>query len=534
VELFTRTKSAITLFLERQTNKRKTKALLESQQRYDLAVDGAHDGIWDINFQTGEVFYSSNWKRMLGYDDNEVANRFGVWEAMVHPDDIERSLAAIHEHWEKKTPFYYSEHRLRTKTGDYKWVFSRGKAVWDDNGKVVRMAGSTTDVTQRRTLELQLRQAQQMESIGRLAAGVAHDFNNLLTAIVGQVSLGRLKLPPEAPAREAFDKIEKASLQAADFCKTMMTYAGKGCYTIERVDLNEIVTQIAELVQHSISKKIGLRLDLSSQAMMVEGDASQLRHVMMNLFINGTEAIGDGSGQIIVRTAMVAPTPEQVSAAIIHSESPASKYIQLEVEDTGCGMSAEVLEKIFEPFFTTKITGRGLGLAAVIGVVKSHDGCLTVASELGKGTTFRILLKQVEGPATQLSPAPVITGLWRGSGTILLIEDEPGVREMSALMLKELGFEVLVAEDGQHGVDAFKQNCHKISAVILDWNMPRLNGEEAFTQIRAIDPTARVLLASGYSELEAIKKFKGRGLSGFLQKPYRFTDLITKLRECLG
>ncbi|MEI7731382.1 MAG: response regulator [Verrucomicrobiota bacterium] len=533
VELYARAKSALVMFHDRVGIRDANLALRESKQRYDLAVNGVSEGIFDINFQTGEVFYSTNWKKILGYADDEVPNRFGIWENLVHPDDHERVLNIIHEHWEKHTPYYSSEHRLRAKNGEYKWVYSRGCAVWDERGKVVRMAGSTTDITQRRALEVQLRQAQQMESIGRLAAGVAHDFNNLLTTIVGQANLARMHLPADSPVRDNCEKIERTAMQAADFCKKMLAYAGQGCYAAEHADLSILTAQIAEIVQHSISKKINIRYDLATQPLVVEADTAQLRHVIMNLLINASEAIGDTLGAIAIRTALTKPTPEELAAAVITSQTPAAEYALLEIEDTGCGMPAETVEKIFEPFYTTKLTGRGLGLSAVLGIVKSHDGILSVTSQSGKGTLFKIWFKRVDAPPSPASISMETAEKWQGSGVILLVEDEPAIREMTSLMIKEIGFDVIVAENGVRGVEMFRENQQRIKLVIMDWNMPLMNGEEAFLIIREIAPDAKVLLASGYSEQEAFRRFQGRGLTGFLQKPYRFIDLVQKLQICM-
>src|SRR5260221_8296887 len=238
VELYGRVKSALLLYHERMHHREKTRALLESKQRYELAVNGVNDGIWDLNFLTNEVYFSPQWKKNLGYEDHELPNLIGVWEKLIHPDDKEATLAVIHEHWAKKTAFYSDEHRLQTKSGEYKWVFSRGRAAWDENEKAIRMTGSTTDISQRRMLEKQLRQSQQMESIGRLAAGIAHDFNNLLAAVLGHASFVRLHLATDSPLQPNLEGIEKASTRAADLCKQMLAYTGEGNYAVDEADAN--------------------------------------------------------------------------------------------------------------------------------------------------------------------------------------------------------------------------------------------------------------------------------------------------------
>jgi PAS domain S-box-containing protein len=535
VELYGRVKSALLLYHERIRNREKTRALIESQQRYDLAVTGVNDGIWDLDLVNHTIYYSPQWKQNLGYHDEELPSQIGVWEHLIHPEDKQKTLAAIHEHWEERTPFYSSEHRLMTKSGEFKWVFSRGRAVWDKNGKVLRMTGSTTDISQRRLLENQLRQAQQMESIGRLAAGIAHDFNNLLAAVLGHASFMRLHVSADSPLQPSLDCIEKASNRAAELCKQMLAYAGKGTYSVEELEANALVNDTVSLIKISISKKISLNLVRSPQPVRIKADVAQVRQVLMNLVLNAAEAIGDQPGSIVIRTSTLKPTPETLAAAVFKPKSVAKEYVQIEVVDSGSGMSKETQQKIFEPFFTTKFTGRGLGLAAVLGIVKAHNGLLQLSSQPGKGTTFKILMPLLEGAAIAPRPEAVpATELWHGSGTVLLVDDEASVRESTRNLLTELGFTVLLAENGEQGLHTFGSHVKEIVAVILDLTMPRLNGEEVFEQIRKMRPQLPVLLSSGYNEENTMEHFIGKGLSGFLQKPFSINELAAKLHQCLS
>ena len=534
VELFGRVKSALLLFQERMRTRRKTQELLESQERYDLAVNGANDGIWDLNLQTNQAYFSPTWIEMLGYEINDLPPLKSAWDDLVHPEDRDRVLAALQEHWQHQTPFYSSEHRLRTKSGDYKYVFVRGRAIWNESGQVIRMAGSTTDITARKHLETQLRQAQQMESIGRLAAGVAHDFNNLLTAILGHVNLGKRSLPEDSPVQLNFEKIQRASLQAADFCKQLLAYSGQGRYTVQRLDLNQLVRETAELIHVSISRKISVQLQLSPQPVPIEADPSQIRQIVLNLLINAAEAIGEQAGVIRLRTSAVHATAEEMRDAILPQNHPGCDYAQLEISDTGCGITPENLKKIFDPFFTTKFTGRGLGLSAVLGIVRANEGALKVHSQVGEGTSFKLLLPRAAEPAPVIAPSPAVeNGHWHGSGTVLVVEDEPIIREVAEALLQDLGFDVLLAEDGLQGVDTFKVHQDKITAVILDLNMPNLNGEEAYKIIREIRPEVPILLASGYSEQETVRRFTDQGPARFLQKPFLAPELEARLRACL-
>jgi len=305
---------------------------------------------------------------------------------------------------------------------------------------------------------------------------------------------------------------------------------------VEQVDANSLITDTVSLVRISISKKTSLNVNRCFQPAIIKADVAQIRQVLMNLVLNAAEAIGEETGSITIRTARLRVTEADLADAILHSKSEANEFVQIEVIDTGCGMSKETQEKIFEPFFTTKFTGRGLGLSAVLGIVKAHNGVLKISSQVGQGTTFKILLPLIEG--AEITPPsaepPTGNGLWRGSGTVLLVDDEASVRESTSNLLSALGFQVLVAENGEQGLNTFATHVKDIVAVILDLTMPRLSGGEVLEQIRKTSPKLPVLLSSGYNEENTMERFTGKGLAGFLQKPFSINDLSAKLRECLN
>ena len=533
VELFGRVRSALSLYHERMRLRARTRALAESQQRYELAVNGVNDGIWDMNLLTHQIFLSRTWKEMLGYRDDELSNQMSVWESLVHPDDRANMHAAIQDHWDNKTPFFSHEHRVLTKSGLFKWVYTRGRALRDEQGRPQRMAGSTTDISARKNLELQLRQAQQMESIGRLSTGIAHDFNNLLTVILGNASLGRLNLPAGSVAGDNLAKIERASLQAAEFCKQLLTYSGHGRLTTLNLNLNILVSQITDLLRASISKKVELRFELAPEPLVVEVDPAQVQQVVMNLVINAAEAIADRTGVITLKTALVQTGEDALADAVLSPRLPRGDYVLLEVSDTGCGMSQEVQEKIFEPFFTTKFTGRGLGLSTALGVICAHKGALKLTSAIGHGTTFRVYLPKSRVEQVVM-PTRAGTGVHlRGSGTVLVVDDEPEVCEVTKGFLNKIGFDVLLAHDGVQGVEMFRAHRDTLVAVVMDLSMPNLNGPEACDQIRLLRADLPVLLSSGYNEDESMKRYGDNGLSGFLQKPFTCETLELKLREII-
>jgi PAS domain S-box-containing protein len=386
---------------------------------------------------------------------------------------------------------------------------------------------------QRHELEAQMQQAQKLESLGVLAGGIAHDFNNLLTAILGHANLALMDLAPEAPARDSLREIEKASARAAELCRQMLAYAGRGRFVVESINLSRLIEELAHLLRVSISKKILLRCQLAEEIPAIEADPAQLRQVAMNLVINAAEAIGDTEGVIGVSTGVAQCGEDDLRGGqLVASPAPGS-YVYLEVTDTGCGMDAETRARIFDPFFTTKFAGRGLGLAAVLGIVRSHRGTLKVESERGRGTTFRILF-----PASAQAAAPVEAGgnapPWRGTGTILVVDDEEPVRNVASRMLERCGFTVLRACDGQEALDLFHIHASEIVCVLLDLAMPRMDGEETLRELRRIQPGVRIVLASGYSDQEIAQRFRGAGLAGFIEKPYRMEALSAKLREALA
>jgi two-component system, cell cycle sensor histidine kinase and response regulator CckA len=322
----------------------------------------------------------------------------------------------------------------------------------------------------------------------------------------------------------------RAAERAADLTRQLLAYAGKGRYVLQIVNLSLLVRQISQLVSASVPKTVQVRLQLAEDLPAVQADPGQLQQVIMNLIINGAEAIGPEGGTVLVRTAAQEVDEQYLGtlAAAGTGLRPGS-YVMLEVHDSGCGMSDETISKIFEPFFTTKFTGRGLGLSAVLGIVQGHGGALKVYSKLSQGTTFKVLLPSVSAqPETaQAQPAVDLTG----HGTVLVVDDEEVVRKTAVHTLKQYGYEPVVACDGAEALDLFRRNPQRFVAVLLDLTMPVMSGEETLRQMRVLNPGIRVVLSSGYNEVEAIQRFTGKGLAGFIQKPYTAMALAKKMHE---
>jgi PAS domain S-box-containing protein len=385
---------------------------------------------------------------------------------------------------------------------------------------------------ERAAMERQLFQAQKMESLGVLAGGIAHDFNNLLMGVLGNAGLALDQLNPGHPIRRNLESIQKAGQRAADLTRQMLAYSGRGQFMVQSLDLSDQVEEMVHLLEVSIPKSVLLSLDLRRHLPFVSADASQVQQIIMNLVINAAEAIGETSGYINLTTGVESLDAEQLDAMRFGRDAGAGNYVYLEVSDTGCGMAEETLDRMFEPFYTTKFTGRGLGLSALIGIVRGHKGALSVRSQLARGTSFRVYF-----PAEAEERAAVAgqgdDSIKTSSGLVLVVDDDETVRAVARQALEMRGYDVLEARDGRFGVDQVKAHGSRISLVLLDMTMPHMGGPAAFREMRQLQPDLPVVLSSGYSEAEAMGRFEGQGLRGFIQKPYSPRELVARIQAVL-
>ena len=395
-------------------------------------------------------------------------------------------------------------------------------AVW-------KIVNRKRDEEARLKLEQQLLHTQKLESLGVLAGGIAHDFNNILTAIIGNADLALMRINRESPAVDNLHRIEQAASRAADLAKQMLAYSGKGKFLVESLDMNRLLEEMLHMLEVSISKNAVMRFNLAKPLPTVEADATQIRQIIMNLVINASEAIGDRSGVISATTGCMECDENYLKDVWLDENLAPGLYIYLEISDSGCGMDKETMAKLFDPFFTTKFTGRGLGMSAVMGIVRGHRGAIKVYSEPGRGSSFKILLPASGRPAEILND-DIAKDDWRGSGRVLLVDDEEGVRRIGGEMLKELGFTTVTADDGREALDMFRQN-RDFAFVILDLTMPHMDGEQCFRELRLLKPDVKVIISSGYNENEVTQKFLGKGLAGFIQKPYRFGELKEAVKK---
>ncbi|MFC1572559.1 PAS domain S-box protein [Candidatus Eisenbacteria bacterium] len=434
------------------------------------------------------------------------------------------------------------------KTGELADVHAMTFSINDPNtNKPLFLANVSLDITERKraeeeklALERQLQQTQKLESLGILAGGIAHDFNNLLLVILGNADLALHELSPMSPARDNLRGIEKASKRAAELARQMLAYSGKGRFVVEPIAIGELVEEMAHLLEVSISKKVVLKYNFAENLPPFDGDVTQIRQIVMNLITNASEAIGDKSGVIALSTGAMrcdrAYLDDVNEVLLAGLDEPLCEgiYTYLEVADTGGGMDAETEEKVFDPFFTTKFTGRGLGMSAVLGIVRGHKGALKIYSEVGKGTTLKVLFPANEPADNSLAVRGKDEAAgkdWRGCGTVLIADDEETICALGKQMLELIGFNVLTAADGQEALTVFREHADEIVGVLLDLTMPRMDGAEAFREIRRLRPGVRVILCSGYNEQDATQRFAGKGLAGFIQKPFDVAALRKKLME---
>ncbi len=412
------------------------------------------------------------------------------------------------------------------------WLVSYSPVRTED-GAVLGVQLIVQDITERKRFDEQLRHTAKLESLGILAGGIAHDFNNLLTGILGNASLAHDAVSGESALRRMLQDVIEASERASHLTRQLLAYAGKGRFLVEPLDLSGLVREINPLMRASIAKNVQVRLDLQEPVSLIAADASQMHQLVMNLVINGAEAVPEGeSGAVRIGVSELDLDEQFIRTTpfILADHITPGRYVCLAVQDTGAGMDEATRKRIFDPFFTTKFTGRGLGLAATMGIVRGHRGALTVSSEPGRGSTFQVFLPRTEQPAapktTATAPDPE-----QCRGLVLVIDDEEIVRRTAQMTLERYGYTVLKAEAGLEGLDVFRRFTSEIGVVILDLTMPGLSGEETLVELTKIRADVKVILSSGYDEVETLRRFAGAEPAGFIQKPYTAAALASKVNS---
>jgi len=526
-----------TFFRDMSERKQAEEALRLSEEKFSRAFKLSPDAISITRLEDGRyIEINQGFTDATGWTAEETIGRSalpGDLEIWCHREDREKLVAGLKE----DSQVIGLEAQFKRKGGQIATGLLSARAI-EINGEACLLS-ITRDITDRvqamekqKQLEEQMLQAQKLESLGILAGGIAHDFNNILMALIGHCELAQRRLTAESPAMENLHQIKLAAGRAADLSNQMLAYSGKGKFVIESLNLSQIIEEMEHMLAISVSKKATFRYDLAPGLPSIEADATQLRQIIMNLVINASDAIGDNSGVIAVSTGIMDCDHTYLQETWLDDNLPEGRYVFLEIADTGCGIATETIDRIFEPFFSTKFTGRGLGMAAVLGIVRGHNGAIKIYSEIGKGSTFKILLPASTLPATSVEPETEITALHE-KGLVLLVDDEETVRNIGKEMLEDFGFETITAGDGKEALDIFRQQHNQIRFVLMDLTMPNMDGEEAFREFRKIDPAVKVIICSGYNEQEISQKFVGKGLAGFLKKPYPFSALQKTIQKIL-
>jgi len=536
----------------RDDSRRADDALAAGERRYRDLVETSQDLIWSTDAAGCWTFVNrAATLRIYGREPAELIGH--PFTELQTPEQQARDMVVFKRILTGEKYFEYETVHLH-KDGTEVHLSFNAIVMRDAEGRVAGATGTAKDITERRRAEaereelnMRMLQAQKLESLGVLAGGIAHDFNNLLVGILGNAGLALMELPAGAPGRQAVEGVCGAAQRAADLARQMLAYSGRGKFVVEALDVSRLVEELGHLLSAVISKQAVLHLDVAAGLPPIDGDATQLRQVVMNLITNASDALGEAGGAITVTTGVMHADAEYLAGTAVPDELAPGRYVFISVSDTGAGMDDTTKARLFEPFYTTKFTGRGLGLAAVLGILRSHHGAIRVDSAVGRGTTMRILLPPA--PAATLPAAPPADqagthedsrrdaapqrAAWRGTGCVLVVDDEEMVRDVLRSVLEYAGFVVLTAPDGPAALELYRQRRAEIVAVLLDLTMPRLSGEETFRQLQHIDPGVKVILTSGYTEQDATQPFAGRGLAGFVRKPSSPEELLACLRAAL-
>jgi two-component system cell cycle sensor histidine kinase/response regulator CckA len=552
-------------------------ALGESEKLYRHLVEHASDIIYRADIQGRFRVFNSMACKLLGYTPEELIGR--PYLDLIRPDFRGRVRRFYRKQLTRRLSHTYLEFPALAKDGREVW-FGQNVEIIEEDSKVVGFQAITRDITPqfrsrellegvreelekrvsertaelesanellrleiserqkettaRQQLEAQMQHTQRLESLGILAGGIAHDFNNILAVIMGFASLALGELSTNSEARTSIEQVMSAATSAAQLTQQMLAYSGRGKFLIAPLDLSHLIEHVSRLIATVISKKATLLLDLDPHLPPIDGDSAQLQQLLINLLTNASDAIGDRPGTIRLTTGTQFCGDGEMPSASTGRTLPAGSYVFVEVADTGCGMEENTVARMFDPFFTTKFTGRGLGLAAVHGIVRGHNGTLQVRSEPEAGTVFRVIFPALTR-AIEVCPTPEMElgETWRFEGTVLVVDDEPNIRALVATMLQRVGATVLAAVDGYDALRQFADHAGEIRAVLLDLTMPGLDGGEVFQRITASDPGVKVILCSGYDEQDVSSRCGPVAPAAFLRKPFTVSDLVRSFRTVI-
>ncbi|MDU0457657.1 MAG: PAS domain-containing protein [Geobacteraceae bacterium] len=521
--------------------KRSEMELRESRELLRVVVEGTSDSVYVKDLEGRYRLFNTAAARVTGKSACEV---YGRDDTFLFPADEARIVMAGDRAVMDAGKIMTYEERLTSVDGEQLVFLSTKGPLYDQHGNVSGIFGVARDITELRKAELEhldyerkILHAQKLESLGVLAGGIAHDFNNLLTVILGNMELALMRVSGDRHASSSIEQAMQAGRHAANLTRQMLDYAGKGMFILKEVDINDVIRSNASFFRASVARTINLEMSMHQDALPIKTDEGQIQQVIMNLLINSSEAIGDGYGTITLRTGMQECDESYLNFSRLEEKPPAGRFVYVEVSDNGCGMDEETSQRIFEPFFTTKFTGRGLGMAAVLGIVRSQNGAILVNSKPGIGSTFRVLFPECsDGTAAQpIETKPVhdrVPTVFNGK--ILVVDDEEHVRKVCMEFAAHLGFEAIGVADGNQALKILNDHGGDIALVILDLTMPVMDGVLTFQELRRIRPDIRVLLSSGCSKEDVSERFSGDRPAGFIQKPFQMHEMKEKITHVMS
>jgi PAS domain S-box-containing protein len=514
--------------------------LRQSEEKFRNLVETTSDWIWEVGADGAYTYCSPGVRALLGYEPADVVGRrpFDFMPA----DEAERVRAEFSGVGAEARPFFNLVNRNFHKDGRIVVLESSGVPRFDDQGNLIGYRGIDRDITERTRaeterleMERRLLHGQKLESLGVLAGGIAHDFNNLLMVLFGNLELALPELPATSEARPFIEQALQAARRGADLTRQMLAYSGKGRFLVAYLDLSELMRENASLFRTAVSRSVTINLSLTSEASTIKADPGQVQQIVMNLITNASEAIGGRTGEITLKTGVEDFDEAYLNNSRLDEKPPPGRFAYIEVSDTGSGMDGVTQQRLFDPFFSTKFAGRGLGMAAVLGIVRGHKGAVMVQSAPGKGTAIRVLFPYSEAAAEGIVDAS--SGFQSPSSVpvarkiVLVVDDEEAICQVCCAFVGRLGFQSIGAANGEEALSLFKKNADEIGCVLLDLTMPHMDGISAFREMKRVRPDIPVILCSGYDEQEATQHFADMGLSGFLQKPFGFVDLQHKIER---
>jgi PAS domain S-box-containing protein len=520
---------------------RANRELAAEEERLRLAVENSNIGVWDYDFRTGAMHVSRVWKRQLGFDADEIADRFEEWDERLHPEDRARVQATVQAYLKEPWPNYETEFRLRRRDGSYCWILSRASLLRDDAGRPARMLGSHLDITDRKRaeehraqLEAQLMQRQKMEALGTLAGGIAHDFNNLLGVILGNAHLARIDLDRDHPARVSVEEIFSASHRARELVKRILTFSRPDEGEFRAVQLEPLVREAATLLRSTLPASVLLDVQCQPDLPLVRANPGQVHQAIMNLATNAWHALPPGGGCIWLT---LAHGEVDVSVRRTHPDLRASPYQRVSLRDNGVGIDAATAARVFEPFFTTKPPGQGtgLGLAIVHSVMRNHEGAVAVESTPGVGSTFDLYFPETStaGARTQEPVETAAAAAGRGE-RILLIDDDEAMLFMALRYLRRCGYRVQGCARAADALAEFAADPHGFDLVVTDLNMPGMSGVDLAAQLIGLRPDANVVLTSGFVREEDAARAREVGVREIVLKPNTVEQLAPLIGELLA